>query len=142
MELIYVGRRVLSKGALGHCYVRATDPDDRDSSAGVLIFMKPLAKLTYIGGSVNVDEERPGTFTVRTHSWERHEAVTDELLARWRMDDSAARTESAAAAQRKKMHAEQGDLGDLTLRELEARMSRMLPDARRALLANVLDYLR
>lgn len=70
-------------------------------------------------------------------------AEVDELtVARWRLEHRTARTVVEAERAEKRQAKENGDVGDLTLRELRAQMHKSLPHQRAGILASVLEYLR
>lgn len=133
-ELTYIGRREATGGTVYHAYIAGDRPDD------VALFKKAVTG-TSVGATYRVKMQRSdeGALVVHGQGTYLRTNKDDPRFAGWLTEHSAVVTAEAAA---KRERGDKVTLGDLTLSQVRDRYRRLPTPLRRALLANVLDYLK
>lgn len=132
----YEGRRLDSKNKLLTAW-------KREGAESASWFAGKTVAGPIIGGVYEIlTHVRDDGVTARFGSAKYVEPIKDELLvARLRAEDRAANIEYEAIAATKKLAKDNGDIGDLTLRELRKLMHNSMPARRTAMASVVLSYL-
>lgn len=133
-ELTYIGRREATDGTVYHAYIAGDRPDE------VSLFKKAVTG-TNVGATYSIKMQRSddGALAVHGRGTYLRTDKNDPRFAGWLAEHAAVVTAEAAE---KRERGDKATLGDLTLSQVRDNYRRLPTPLRRALLANVLDYLK
>jgi len=128
VEWVYLGRRIFKGGKLSHVF---------QSDDDIKIFSK-APRHPVVGDLYAIEWNGQ---SARLADAKRLSATHDERLSEWRLRDREALTNDEARKATKRLHDRNGDLGELTLDDLKAIMSKQPQHIRAGTVATVLSYL-